>query len=932
MFDVSRLNERQISILKRVSEGKTNQQIAAELNLAENTIKWYLKEIFQELGASNRVQAVLLARQRGYLTGSPGNVYATPGLPADTTPFVGRVREVAALREMLLQPQPRLISIVGLGGVGKTRLALEVARQVSDHFADGAVFASLASVETEEAIVPSLVQALRFTPVAGSEGGDAKSQLLDFLHDKAMLLVIDNFEQLLESASLLAELLSAGPQMKLLVTARERLRLQVEYVYPLGGLSLSSWTSVSDAERDPAIQLFLNHGRQGRPDFGLEAEDLESLQRIFRLVQGMPLAIVLAAGWVELLGPAQIADEIDRGLDFLQAHFRDLPLRQRSMRAILASGWERMDDREKHLLAALSVFRGGFTLEAAADIAGARPADLRRLLARSLLARGGEGRFEVHELLRQFAAEQLAHAEESATAVRDRHSLFYLTLLRDAESGLKGAGHVAVLSEMELDAQNHYAAWEWAVEQAQHARLGPAAFSFATFFMRLGRYEEGLVAFERAIQRLRQRVYQPEAADTDLLSGLVRLLSYQCWLQYESGDFKEAEALGKEALALLERPELEEVDTRQENGLALLRLARTYNWQDRTAVAQQMLEQSAMLFERSGDLWSLAHALRELGGVANRQAKFEQAVRYLKQAVHLLAELGDSRQRAKAQVALGVSLAGAGEQEEAEQWMRNSIEICRNIGDQGAAATTAAFLAEILSYRGKFDEARVLAAESAQVNGRLSRKLSLAASRLRWCFSLLHLGEYEAVHGHVPQILEAARANDAIMSFARARYLSGCAWLAQGEVERAREALEEAAGELRRIGSWDYLCEALPAFCCVCVRQGQFDVAKQLVLEAARIATELDAALFMAPVAGGVAFLFAALGELERAVALYALATSHPFVANSRWFKDVAGKYISDVAATLPVEHLVDAKLRGEAHELRGSGAAVTGLIEGIIL
>ncbi|HZD10750.1 MAG TPA: LuxR C-terminal-related transcriptional regulator, partial [Candidatus Binatia bacterium] len=379
------LTQRERDILLLLAQGKSNREMAEALVLSVHTVKWYNRQVFGKLGVANREEAGARARALGLVTDEKQGERRAKNL-APTTPLIGREAELRELKEIILHSSSRLVSIVGPGGIGKTHLAMEATQEMASCFAGGAAFAGLAPLETWEGIVPALAQALDFKPVADpGERRSERQQLLDYLQDKELLLLLDNFEHLLDGAPLLVEILAASPRSKLLVTSRERLKLQAERVYPIRGLAFSRWTTVDEARRDPAVRLFVQRGQQVRAGFALRAGHLGSLQRILQSVQGMPLAIILAAAWLDVFRPVEIAAELERSLDFLEAGFQDLPPRQRSMRAVFDSTWARLSERDRALFAALSVFRGGFSVAAVMTVAGAEPRDLRRLVGRSLL-------------------------------------------------------------------------------------------------------------------------------------------------------------------------------------------------------------------------------------------------------------------------------------------------------------------------------------------------------------------------------------------------------------------------------------------------------------------------------------------------------------------------------------------------------------------
>jgi predicted ATPase/DNA-binding CsgD family transcriptional regulator len=922
---VEPLTEREQDVLDLLLLGKTNREIAETLFLSINTVKWYNRQIYTKLGVENRNQAVKRSQELGLVVpdkASPSPFY----LPVPTTPLIGRNQDLPVLKDLLLKNDARIITITGLGGMGKTRLALELAHHVQDRFADQAAFINLAPLQKAESIVPTIAQSLHFTFQSGKRG--AKVQLLDYLREKNLLLILDNFEHLLAGASLLIEIIENAPRVKIIVTSRERLNLQGEQLYPLEGLTLSPFQTLEQAQHEPAVQLFQHYGRRIRPGFQLQPADLPALRQLLHLLQGHPLAIILAAAWLELLPVETITTEIQKNFDILQARYRDLPERQQNIRAVFETSWKRLNAPEQASFAALSIFHGGFTLDAAREVVSAVPRELLALAGRSLLVRADDGRFEVHELLRQFAAEHLTLSPGQEEVIRHQHSIYYMSLLEKQGIKLKGAQAESCLLEIESDFQNYYAAWVTAIEQEAFALIGRAAFSLARFCYRTGRYEEGLALFHRSIKVLRPHISQSIAVDPFALTCAIRLLTFQCALHYEMGVFQQAKALGEEALSLLERKELNSIDIRQERGLALLHLSRVYTWQDRTREAEVLLHESVALFD-GFDPWAEAQSLQVLAHIAMRRAKFKQAVQHVQLAVDLFAELEDKYEEARANVALGYDLFWTGK-EEGEHKIRDSIGTFQKIGDKAAAATAMTFLGETLAYRGEFEEARTVTATSAAAHAYLGRRDFVAMSHIRWCFSVLHLGDYAGVFAQIPSILEIARDNNGEMNISRAMFLSGCAWLARGDTTKAREALEESAGRLRSIGSWDYLSETLVVLSTLFSIEAEHVAAKKALREALEIAINLETPMYKANVLTAAAMLALLEEDIERAVEYYALATSHPFVANSRWFADMIGRPIAAAAAILPSDTVATAQERGRSLHLSQTAESLLQEISGL--
>ena len=405
-------------------------------------------------------------------------------LPTQLTSFVGREDLLTQIGERLRDPTCRLLTLAGPGGSGKTRLALEAAAMEIDRYPHGVFFVPLAPLRSVESIVPTVAQALEF---AFYGQGEPKAQLLDYLRGKRLLLVLDNFEHLVEGASITTDILQAAPEVVVLVTSRVGLHVQGEHRFPVEGMAYPDQTSevcqTSEVlSRCSAVKLFLESARRAQPGFALTADNLAGVARICGLVEGMPLGILLAAVWVALFTPAEIGDEIARNLDFLETDLRDAPERQRSLRAAFDHSWNLLNKPERETFAALSVFCGGFTRQAAQQVAAASPRELMALADKSLLHRTPGGRYEVHELLRQYAAEQLAASPDGEPAARDRHSVHYAAALERWAADLKGPRQQAALKEIEAEVEDARAAWDWAVEQEQLNRLDQAMEGLGLFY------------------------------------------------------------------------------------------------------------------------------------------------------------------------------------------------------------------------------------------------------------------------------------------------------------------------------------------------------------------------------------------------------------------------------------------------------------------
>jgi predicted ATPase len=337
-------------------------------------------------------------------------------------PFIGRQADLERILNLFEDPTVRLVTLLGAGGIGKTRLAIELADRLQLRFKHGAVFIPLAQLNTTNDLLPALAEKLG---VQLPPGGNLKQTVLSHLAGRQMLLIMDNFEHLLDEAVLVHDILVAGPQVKVLATSREKLGLKVESLYHLEGLELPPPDDLSYGNEFDAVQLFLQKARQARPGFSLDAGNAGTVIQICRLVDGNALGILLAAAWVEHFSPEEIIDHTAENLDFLEQNIRDGEARHSSMRAVFNPSLERLSDRQKTVFRRLAYFRGGFDLAAATSVAGADLHSLIALVEKSLLSRNpNSGRYELHELLRQYAGEELEATGESKKNPGRLYNLF----------------------------------------------------------------------------------------------------------------------------------------------------------------------------------------------------------------------------------------------------------------------------------------------------------------------------------------------------------------------------------------------------------------------------------------------------------------------------------------------------------------------------
>jgi predicted ATPase/transcriptional regulator with XRE-family HTH domain len=559
-------------------------------------------------------------------------------LPVVPTPLIGRQRDVAELSQLLRDPHCRLLSLVGPGGIGKTRLALETAAQMQEVFADGVYFVPLAPIHTTRVIVPVIADAIGFAFPSASPA-DPKTQLFGYLKAKQALLLTDNLEQLLSEpgVEVLAELLVNAPQVKLLATSRESLGLQSEWVYDVQGLPIPESLDAEGSAQHTSVELFLQRARRAHVAFTATSEDYPAIIRICQLVDGNPLGIELAAAWVRTLACDEIAREIARNLDFLSVSARDVPTRHRSLRAVFDHSWKLLTEEEQEVLRRLSVFRGGFRHEAAETVAGATLATLATLVTKSLIRRSGAGRYDLHELIRQFAARHFAERRDEQTATQARHSSYFLIFFSRADGRLRSSAQRDALAELTAEMDNFRAAWEWSVAHGEFALIEQTLRTFAMLYDTRGWYQEGRDTLGRAVDAL-ETAHEQSPPDRTHQVALGHLLTTRSLLTYRQGQFEQAQAMLEHSLEVLRPLNDPRVIVEPITFLGTV-MALTGNY----GRARELVGEGREKATAVGDEWFAAMCLSLQGNIAMLIGEYKIAHERLQSAVAEWRAIGDPR-------------------------------------------------------------------------------------------------------------------------------------------------------------------------------------------------------------------------------------------------------------------------------------------------
>jgi DNA-binding SARP family transcriptional activator/predicted ATPase len=450
---------------------------------------------------------ILLARDNAsswleQILASPVQVAYRTNLPRQRTPFIGRNAEIADISRSLHNPDCWLLTLTGMGGIGKTLLAHQVGREIGAGFPHGVYFVPLTGMESISALVPKVAETLGL-PLPQQEGSLA-TQLNAYLRDKTLLLILDGFDAFTAEAAILHQLHAAAAGLKFLATSRERLKISGEWVFEVQGLDYpeSDRGKLDDILAFHAVELFLHAAGRTRSGFQIDEDNHRDVVAITQCVEGMPLALEMAASWINLLSPREILAEIRANLDFLKTDLQDTPARQRSMRAVLDYSWSRLDRDDRAALARLSVFQGIFTREAAEKVAGVSLSDLKRFLDRSFIRQTGSGGFNFHALQHQYALEELRGSPGKFRSTNDRHAAYYCVAVSQWGEGLKGTDQVQILPIMQRESGNIRAAWAWVTRGKQIEQIVRGFDGLCYFYLRTLRDQEGLDACQLALNAL----------------------------------------------------------------------------------------------------------------------------------------------------------------------------------------------------------------------------------------------------------------------------------------------------------------------------------------------------------------------------------------------------------------------------------------------
>lgn len=672
------------------------------------------------------------------------NVSPPTNLPAETTPFVGRQAELAQIAELLSEPGCRLLTVFGPGGAGKTRLALQTARRATDAFADGVYFVDLEPVESADQVAIAVADALN-VPLSGRQ--EPRTQLLAYVLERELLLVLDNFEHLLPETDLLIEILERAPDVKLLVTSREVLNLYEEWVLEIQGLRYPGEADVEALVHFDAVALFLQRARQVNVAFDVKGNE-RGVFDICRLLQGMPLGIELAAAWVRTIAPAQIAREIAADLGSLAGSARNVPARHRSMVAVFDYSWQLLRTEERQLLRRLTVFRGGFTATAAREVLDAAPRDLSALADKALLQVVDAGRYDIHPLIRQFAAEKMAAHPDKWIEVQACHAAYYAGVLGEQKGAVTGQDQQTAFRLIARELGNVRAAWSTAIATGKTGFLDQMIQPLYHFFRKRGLHREGFRQFGRAVDALR---------DSGPPTLLARLLVRQGRLgEHISQNYEVPHSLLTGGLTLARRHRLAGERALALDGLGLLALMR-----GKLAQAAGYLDESLEISTQAAIPWLEAGTLVLIAWLRCGEGRWEEAEEACKQAVALHRQIGDESGVASALTALGNVYDGLNQYREAEDAYAEALALCRRSGHRIGEGQALTGLFTACYHQGELARAATYARDSLAVSREVGDRLGMAIAYHNLGFLAASDGRHREAVDHYRQTLAIYATMDA---------------------------------------------------------------------------------------------------------------------------------------------------------------------------
>ncbi len=677
-------------------------------------------------------------------------VLAVPGnLPSEQTPFVGREAEMLRISTILDQKDCRLLTLLGPGGAGKTRLSIRTALEISHRFSDGVFFVPLAELESGDSVAAAVAEAISFTLEGDT---DPVIQLQQRLSDCEMLLILDNYEQLTDQADLPARLLEASLDLRIIITSRERLRLRTEWVFEVPGMEIPDAPDLDYARCD-SIRLYRKTAlRCGGAES--KSDERETVARICRLLEGNPLAIELAASWSGFLPAEDILEQI-LSSGSLETALRDHPGRHSSLEASFMFSWNLLKREQQRNLCSLTVFRGGFDFKAASEVCGIDIRDIVALKDRSLLWQLEKSRFGLHGMIRHFSSQRAVDLLEDLAIVTDTHSEYYISLLASSTEDLLHGDRVVAVSRLRRDLDNIRAAWNHSVENRITDRIRSGSRGLATIMGVRSQFREAYTLLNAAVESM-------EGHADDLL--MANLLAQLGWVGSHVRPLEECISI---------------------------------------------LEKSVDLFRRAGEAKALAYGLNNFANVLNVKGEDQRAEPLYRESLLISREREDLFGMSAALNNLGILADHCGELDKAMELYTESVDICRKLGNQHGVSVNLSNLSTVLREKGDIDGSMEMLNEALDIEQKIGDSFNVTLIKCNIAVHFINRGMLEQARELVQICISSFDIQGQAGGIARGCILLALISVDESRLPEARENLYRALELLARYRWFSHFIEAM---------------------------------------------------------------------------------------------------------------------------
>lgn len=809
-------------------------------------------------------------------------------LPIQTTPFLGREQELAEIIKLLEDPSCRLLTLIGPGGVGKTRLAIQTAAEKIEDFTNGVYFISLAPLSSVDFLISTIAEALKFSFYSQE---DEKIQLLNYLREKEMLLMLDNFEHLVKGAEVISEILNKAPKVKIMITSRELLNLKGEWVVQIEGMKVPKGERI-DIEGYSAVQLFLYNARRVSANIVFTDEEKHYMLRICQLVGGLPLGIELASAWLRMLSCKDIAQEIEKNLDFLATSMRDVPERHRSLRAVFDYSWDLISDQEKAVLKKLSVFCGGFQRDAAEKVAGASLPILASLVDKSLLRRDISGRYELFDILKKYALQKLGEQSDEKENTHVIYCEFYANFLSQREASMIGARQTEILEEVSTEIENIRAAWDWAVEHKRNEKIGKSVTTLIQIHRKRGWLKEGEEIFRNALDKLRE----------DNNSTIyAKVLAGYGWFSYKIGHSEKGRELLEKSLSIFRR-----LNVQKEVAATLNDLGEVTRLLGQRKESREMIEESLRVYRELDEHYGIAKAALSLSDAVESEGDYLGAKKLAEESLALCREIDDKYGIVASLSQLGSISHTLGKDEEAKKIYFDSLAICKEIGNHMGRGIVLNNVAIIYSGEGKHEKAAQYYEASLKIFREFGNLRGVASALTNLGIIARYYKDYEAAKKIHQEALEIC--SDIGFQFGIAVSYNNLAAVVRetGDLRGSEELQQKGLAIGVTVGDQWLIGMSFENLADITYRLGEYMRSREYCYKALKIALNIGVTPLIAAIFIGFAKLWIKEGRKTEALEILYFATAQSGL-NQELIRD-AQPFIVELEAELSAKAIVAAK------------------------